>query len=173
VPTLLGEGDNDFFQTGAIFLHQAQGYALPTKCNHMLYNSADVESALLHLDATLKLPVRPKSRPCDLAHSKRPLLRYNGRQGTMHIICAGCTIKIRTYGKTDPMQPLAAHRTALRFFRWKGGMHSLFVSQPATRFACGAAGALSTRRFSAASVWAVSPHNSPREIGFSGAVGAA
>jgi hypothetical protein len=38
----------------------------------------------------------------------------------MHIICAGCTIKIRTYGKTDPMQPPAAHQTALRFFSLKG-----------------------------------------------------
>ena len=40
-------------------MQQVQGYALPTKCNYVLYNRADVESASLHLDATLKVPVRP------------------------------------------------------------------------------------------------------------------
>ena len=44
-------------------MHQVQGYSLPTKCNHMLYIRADVESALLHLDATLKVPVRPTPAP--------------------------------------------------------------------------------------------------------------
>jgi hypothetical protein len=50
-------------EEGGIFLQQVQGNALLTKCNHMLYNRADLESALLHLNATLKVSVRPEPGP--------------------------------------------------------------------------------------------------------------
>jgi hypothetical protein len=46
-------------EKGGIFLQQVQGNALLTKCNHTLYNRADVEPALLYLNATLKVQVRP------------------------------------------------------------------------------------------------------------------